>query len=104
MVCLLCGNNRRESSQRKMDTGEASSRLHSASKMRKIRNSLRDQIRLELVQVDIEGTIEAKRCRDRRYDLGDKAVEVRERGLGNVQAVLADVVDSLVVDLGPGCQ
>ena len=64
----------------------------------------RHKVRLELVEINVEGTIEAKRCRDRRYDLGDKAVEVRERGLGNVQAVLADVVDSLVVDLGPGCQ
>ena len=70
----------------------------------KERKHARNEVRLELVEIDIEGTIEAKRCRDRRYDLGDKAVEVRERGLGNVQAVLADVVDRLIVDLGPGCQ
>ena len=69
----------------------------------KERKHARNEVRLELVEINVEGTIEAKRCRDRRYDLGDKAVKVGERGLGNVQAVLADVVDSLVVDEQSEC-
>lgn len=64
------------------------------------RRCVRYKVRLELVEVDVERAIETERCRDRRHDLGDKAVKVCERRLGDVEAVLADVVNRLVVDLG----
>lgn len=59
---------------------------------------VRDQIGLELVQIDIEGTIEAQRRRNGADNLGDQAVQVVVRGAGNVEVSAADVVDSFVVN------
>ena len=61
--------------------------------------NLRNQVGLELVQVDVEGTIETKGSRDGGDDLGNETVQVREAGLGDVELVLADIEDRLVVDL-----
>lgn len=58
---------------------------------------VRNQVGLELVQVDVKGTIETKRSRDRRDDLSDETVEVGEAWGGDVETLLADVVNSLVV-------
>lgn len=57
-----------------------------------------DQVGLELVQVDVEGTIEAQRRGNGADDLGDQAVEMLIAGTGNVQVATANVVDSLVVN------
>lgn len=57
------------------------------------------QVGLELVQVDVEGAVEAERRGDRGHDLRDQAVQVREAGLRDVEPVLADIEDRLVVDL-----
>ena len=60
---------------------------------------LRDKVSLELVQVNVEGAVEAQRRRDRGDNLGDQAVKVDEAGLRNVELVLADIEDRLVVNL-----
>jgi hypothetical protein len=57
-----------------------------------------NQVGLELVEVDVEGTVEAQRRSDGADDLGDQAVQVLVRGPGDVEVAAADVVDSLVVD------
>ena len=57
-----------------------------------------DQVGLELVQVNVECTIETQTGGDGADDLSNQAVEVLVVGAGNVQAASADVVDSLVVD------
>ena len=57
-----------------------------------------DQVGLELVQVHVEGTVEAQARGDRADNLSNQAVEVLVVGTGNVQAAPANVVDSLVVD------
>ena len=59
----------------------------------------RNQVGLEFVQVDIEGTIETQGSSDRGDNLSDQAVQIREAGLGDVELVLADIEDRLVVDL-----
>ena len=59
---------------------------------------VRHKVGLELVQIDIERTIEAQRRGDGANNLGDEAVEMLVVGTGNVQAASADVVDSFVVN------
>lgn len=57
-----------------------------------------DQVGLELVQVDIECTIESQTRCNRADNLGNQTVEVFVVRAGNVQAATADIVDGLVVD------
>ena len=98
MVCLLSGDDRGEGSEREVDTGEAkwsSMKLLWASREL---HYIRNKVRLELVEIDVEGTVEPKGRRDRGDDLRNKAVEVREAGGRNVEALLADVVNGLVVN------
>jgi hypothetical protein len=59
---------------------------------------VRDQVGLELVQIHVQGTIEAQRRGNRGHDLGDQAVEMLVAGTGDVQVPSADVIDGLVVD------
>jgi hypothetical protein len=60
---------------------------------------IRNKVGLELIKIHIEGSIEAERCRDRGYDLRDKPVQVREARRSYCKAFLANVIDSLVIDL-----
>ena len=60
---------------------------------------VRNQVGLELVQVDVERTIETKRGRDRRDNLSNETVQVSEAGGGDAQSLLANVVKSFVIDL-----
>jgi hypothetical protein len=80
MGSLLRREKRRVCSEGEMDTREG------------------NQVRLELVQIDVEGAVEAERSSNRRDDLSNKPVKVGEAGLGNTKLLLADVVDSFVVD------
>ena len=57
-----------------------------------------DQVGLELVEIDVEGTIEAERRGDGRDNLSNQTVEMLIARPGNIQIPAADVVDSLVVD------
>jgi hypothetical protein len=59
---------------------------------------IRNQVRLELVQIDVQGTIKTKRGCDRRDDLGDQAVQVLERGARDVEVTAAYVINGLVVN------
>ena len=56
------------------------------------------QVGLELSQVDVEGTIEAQRGRDRRDNLTNQTVQVGVGGALDVQVATADVIDGFVVD------
>jgi len=56
------------------------------------------QVGLELVQVDVQGTVESEGGGDGRDDLGNQTVEVGEARGADSQVLLADVVDSLIVD------
>jgi len=59
---------------------------------------VRDEVRLELRHVDVEGTVEAEGRRQGRDDLRDEAVQVRVRRALDVEVAAADVVDGLVVE------
>lgn len=61
-------------------------------------SGVRDQVGLEFVQIDIQGTVESQGAGDRADNLGNQAVQVLERGTGDVEVAAADVVDGLVVD------
>merc|ERR1719443_695549 len=64
---------------------------------RKMDPGIRHQVCLELVEVNIEGSIESKRSGDGRDNLRDEAIEVCVRGPLDVQVPPANVVDGLVV-------
>jgi hypothetical protein len=59
---------------------------------------VRDQVGLELVQIDVQGTVEAQRRGDGRDDLGDQAVEVLVARPRDIQIPAADVVHGLVIN------
>ena len=60
---------------------------------------VRNEVGLELVEIDVERAIEPEGRGDRGDDLRDQTVEVDETRLGDVELVLADIEDGLVVDL-----
>ena len=55
------------------------------------------QVGLELIEVDVEGAVKAKRGCDAGDNLGYEPVEVGVSWTFDVQVALADVVDGLVV-------
>lgn len=57
-----------------------------------------DQVGLELVEIDVEGAVEAKRRGDGADHLSDEAVQVLETGAGDVEVSSTDVVNGFVVD------
>ena len=59
----------------------------------------RHQVSLELVEINVEGAVETEGGGDGGHDLGDEAVEVGEGGGNNAQLLLANIVDSLVINL-----
>ena len=64
----------------------------------------RNEVRLELVEVDVQRTIKPKRGGDRRDNLCNKPVQVRKAWRGNIEVFLADIVNSLVINLIAFCQ
>src|SRR3569833_3401866 len=56
------------------------------------------QVRLELVEVDVESTVEPKRRRDGADHLGDQTVQVLIARARDIQVPATDVVDGLVID------
>ena len=59
----------------------------------------RDKVGLELVQIDIQRAVETERGRDGRDNLRDQAIKIREGWLGDIESVLANVVNRFVVNL-----
>lgn len=57
-----------------------------------------NQVGLEFIEVDIEGTIEAQGRGDGADDLGNQAIQMLIRGPRDVEVAAANFVDSLVVD------
>lgn len=64
----------------------------------------RDQVGLELVQIDVEGTAEPERSCDRGHNLGNQPVQIGEAGLADIQAFLANVENSFVIHLQETCK
>jgi hypothetical protein len=57
-----------------------------------------DEVGLELVQIDVQGTVETQRRGDGADDLSNESVKVLVGGTGDVEVSAADIVDSLVID------
>lgn len=64
----------------------------------RILTRIRNQVRLELVQVDVEGAIEAERGGNRGNNLSDQTVEMLIGWARDIQVALADIINRLVVD------
>ena len=77
---LVSGDDGGEGGKREMDTGE------------------RHQVGLEFVQVDVQRTIKSERGGDGRDDLGNQTVKVGEAWGADSQVLLADIIDSFVVN------
>jgi hypothetical protein len=58
----------------------------------------RHEIGLELIQINVEGTIETQARGNRANNLGDKSVEVLIPRARDIQVALTDTKDSLIVD------
>ena len=58
----------------------------------------RNQVGLELVEIDVKSTIETEGRGDGRNDLGDQAVQVLVARTRNIEVSSANVIHSLVVD------
>ena len=56
------------------------------------------KVGLELVQINVERTVETQRRGDRADDLGDQAIEVLVVGPGDILAATADVINRFVID------
>jgi hypothetical protein len=70
----------------------------SVTNERVVDTRVRHQVGLELVQVDIESTVETQAGGDGADNLSNQTVQMLVVGTRNVQAAAADIVDSLVVD------
>lgn len=57
-----------------------------------------DQVSLELVEIDVQGTVEAEGGGDGADDLSNETVKVAIRRTRNAEVATADIVDSLIVD------
>ena len=80
MVSLGSRENRGVGDEREMNTG------------------VRNQVSLELIEINIERTVESQGGSNRRDDLGNQSVEVLKRRTGNVERLAANVIDRLVVN------
>jgi hypothetical protein len=59
----------------------------------------RNKVGLELIQINIQRTIKAKRSCDRRYDLCNEAVQIGETGRRDAKTLFADIINGLIIDL-----
>ena len=78
---LLGGYEGRECGKGEVDTGE------------------RNQVGLELVEIDVQGTVKAKGSGNRGDNLGDQAIEIGVAWLSNTKTLLADIENCFIVDL-----
>jgi hypothetical protein len=68
------------------------------SGQREVNPRERNQVGLELVEIDVEGTVESEGGGDGGDDLGDESVKVGVSGRLDTEVLSADVVDGFVVD------
>jgi hypothetical protein len=63
---------------------------------REVDSGERDQIGLELVQIDVQGTVESKRSGDGRHNLSNETIEIGEGRRSDAKVSSTDVVDTVV--------
>jgi len=61
-------------------------------------SGVRDEVGLELSDINVEGTIESKGGGQRGDDLSDESVQVGIGGSLNIEISSADIVDGLIVE------
>jgi hypothetical protein len=65
---------------------------------RVVNTGIRNKVGLELVEIDVERTIESERRGNGADNLSNEAVQVLVRRSGDIEVATADIVDSLVID------
>ena len=55
---------------------------------------IRDQIGLELIQIDVQRSVKSERCGNRGDYLSNESVQVGERGRSDPQVSATDIVDT----------
>ncbi len=65
---------------------------------RVVNTGVGDQVGLELVEIDVQGTIEAEGRGDGADNLSNQAVKMLVRRAGNAEVATADIVNGLVVN------
>lgn len=70
----------------------------SVADKRVVNTGVRDQVGLELVEVDVERAVEAERRSDGADNLSNQAVKVLVGGTRDAEVAAANIVDGLVVD------
>ncbi len=58
---------------------------------------IRDQVSLELSDINVQGSVESQRGRQRGDDLSDQSVQVGVGWSLNIQVSSADIIDGFVV-------
>jgi len=101
MVGFVGGEERRVCGEREMNTGESMKHCWMSGFCHwiKQRCNSRYKIGLEFVQIDVERTVKTERRSDGRDNLSDETVKVREARRNNTKLLLADVVNSFVINL-----
>lgn len=100
MVGFVGREKRRVCGEREMNTGESMTSLYKRFlPLDKERCNSRHKIGLEFVQINVERTVKTERRSDGRDNLSDETVKVRETGRNNTELLLADVVNSFIVNL-----
>jgi hypothetical protein len=57
-----------------------------------------NQIRLELVKINVQRAIESQTRSNRRNNLSDQAIQMLKRGSRNIEVTTADIIDSFVIN------
>ncbi len=86
--------------------GEREVDAREADRMERVRDrdmtqqkpNLRNEVSLELIKIDVQGTVKAKAGSNRADDLGNQAVEMLVAGTRNIEIATTDVIHSLVVN------
>lgn len=59
---------------------------------------VRDKIGLELIQINVESSVESQARGNGRHDLSDESIEMGIVGSRNVEIAAADIVNGVIVD------
>jgi len=65
---------------------------------RVMNSRVRNQVRLELIQIDIQRAIEPQRTRNGANNLRNKPIQMLKAGSWNIQVTTTDIIHSLIVN------
>lgn len=99
MSSFVDGQERSIGGQGEVNTRETIHKNQHVDLSRAPGHHVRNQVGLELVQINVERSIESQRTRDRRDNLGNESVQIGETREADTEFLLANVVNSLIIHL-----